>query len=412
MKFASALVSLTILYFVSAASGLAQDMPPNGNLAQMVTKLGKKLPTDVSISATNQPVAPACKLQRFDVTLSRGADRKYTYSILSDPDGPGASRRNVLAVSAGLAVDADGSARAYHPEDPTGSGTCTLTGDHNGGYYPSGGQVCAIDNFSDGGIAVFKGTTQVRDGDLADDWRQFWSLIRDKKLTPYDLARVSGMSFGYHYYFFYWKQRDMTVFFKDENVQRTSDGYPCTRGGKSRFAGYFVAATTLKHDSDHAGAEIFNPVAVAPAECQALRDIDAEMVPYFVIPGGTLGQATIGDVVVARVKTDGGERIVYGVAADEGPIRSFGEGSAALNQLLLSKTGPVINNAALDKLDISRTAVTILILGGTRQLLKGNFSRANIETVAHAEFVRWGRGADPAKRLNACIAEAKVNPRY
>lgn len=411
MQSACGLIWLTILYFVSPDAVLAQDIPSRGDLLQMTAKLGKKLPTVVSFLPTSQRVVPECKLQQFDVTLSRGGGRKYKYSILSDPDVPGAFRRNILAVTGGLAVDADGSPRAYHPQDPTGSGTCVLRAAGKAVYFPSAGQVCAIDSFSNGSIAVFKGTTQLKDRDLAGDWRQFWYLIRDKKLASYDLARVSDMSFGYSYYFFYWKQKEMTVFFRHENVPRTFDGYPCTRSNSSRFPGYFVAATSLKHDGDHTGAEVIDAAAVAPAECHALRNIDAEIVPYFVIPGGTLGHATIGDIIIARISTLGGDRIVYGVAADEGPIRSFGEGSVALNQMLLGRTGRVTNNAALNRLDIDSAPVTILVLGGTRHLLKGDFSRANIQTIASAEFARWGQGADPIKRLNACIAEAKVNPR-
>jgi hypothetical protein len=403
---------LSILLFILPESAFAQDMPTNGMLVQMISKLAKKLPSAVEFSATNQPVTSACKLQQFNVNLSRSTGAKFTYSILSDPDVLGSSRRNILAVITGLAVDADGSARAYHPEDPNGSGSCKLSSDRAGYYFPSGSGICALDTFADGGISVFRGVTRLRGSELADDWLQFWSLIRSRKLPSFDLTKISGTPIGFHYYFFYWKQKDMTVFFKDENVPRTAAGYPCTRSSKSRFPGYFVSATTLRHDGDHAGAEVVAPAAVAPPECQALRNIDAESTPYFVIPGGTLGQATIGDIVVARVKTDGGERIVYGVAADEGPIRSFGEGSAAFNQLLLGKTGPVINNAALDRLNIDGTPVTILILGATRHLLKGDFSRANIETIARAEFARWGgQGVDPTKRLNACIAQARVNPR-
>jgi hypothetical protein len=403
---------LSILLFILCEPAFAQDMPAKGNLSQMISKLDKRLPTDVEFSATDQPVVSACKLQQFNVKLSRSTGAQRTYSILSDPDVPGSSRRNILAVVNGRAVDADGSPRAYHPADPNGSGTCTLNSNHAGNHFPSGSGICALDTISDGGVAVFKGTTQLKDSELADDWRQLWSLIENRKLSSLDLTKVSGTFLGLHYYFFYWKQMDMTVFFKDENIRRTSDGYPCIRKSRSRFSGYFVSATSLNHDRDHAGAEVVDPSDVAPTECHALRDIDAETVPYFVIPGGTLGQAAIGDIVVARVKIGDNERIVYGVAADRGPIKRFGEGSVAFNQLLLGKTGPVINSAALDELDIRDIPVTVLILGGTRHLLKGDFSRANIETIGPAEFTRWGGpGTNPTKRLSACIAQAKVNGR-
>ena len=265
---------------------------------------------------------------------------------------------------------------------------------------------------------------------LKEDWLQFWSLIRERKLQSFDLEKVLGASFGYHYYGFYWKQKDMTAIFKDENVQRTADGYPCTRGAGSRYAGYFVAATTLRHGTDHAGGDFGRPSvlalasadasaadsatdrSIAPAECEAFRNINSETVAYFVIPGGTLGGAGIGDVVVARIKTGTGERYAYGVAADEGPIGKFGEGSILFNQQLLGKTGAVMNNRGLNALDIDHTPVAIAILGGTRDLLKGDFSQRNVERVAKAEFARWGGGGDPVRRFDACAAAATVIPRH
>lgn len=424
-------IGLFIVLFAWPGSGSAQDLsskdlPPN--LKDIASKLGKKRSTTVVFAPAGQATALACGLAPFNVTLSRGS-RSFTHAVLSEP-GDKARRKTIFVVTGGLASDADGSPRAYHPEDPTGSGTCTLSPGRDGSLVPSG-PACALDSFADGGIAVFKGTTQLKDSSLKEDWLQFWSLIRDRKLLSFDLAQVLGASFGYHYYGFYWKQKDMTAVFKDENVQRTADGYPCTRGAGSRYAGYFVAATTLRHTSDHAGADVGRPSlfalagadvagaessatghAVAPAECEAFRNIDSETVSYFVIPGGTLGEATIGDVVVARIKTNSGDRYAYGVAADEGPIGKFGEGSILFNQQLLGKTGAVMNNRGLNALDIDHTPVAIAILGGTRDLLKGDFSQANVERVAKAEFARWGGDTDPTKRMDACAAAASVIPRH
>jgi Fungal chitosanase of glycosyl hydrolase group 75 len=185
----------------------------------------------------------------------------------------------------------------------------------------------------------------------------------------------------------------------------------------------------LQHTVDHAGADVVRPSvfalaaanaadtaaagdAVAPAECQAFRNIDSETVAYYVIPGGTLGEASVGDIVVARVKTSAGDKYVYGVAADEGPIGKFGEGSILFNQKLLGKTGAVMNNRGLNMLDIDHTPVAVAILGGTRDLLKGDFSQGNVEKVARAEFARWGGGSDPERRMDACAAAAKVIPRH
>jgi hypothetical protein len=397
---------LTIVLMGWPVFSFGQDLPPN--LKAIASQLGKKRTTTVSFAASGQTTAPACGLAPFRVTLSRPVG-SATYSVLSEPADQ-ARRKTIFVLTNGLAVDADGSPRAYHPEDPSGTGSCTLAPGQNGALVPSG-PACALDQFSDGGIAVFKGTAPIKDGNLKQDWLQFWSLIRDRKLPSFDLDKVLGTTFGYHYYFFYWKEKDMTAFFKDENVQRTADGYPCTRGQPSRYAGYFVSATTLQHTLDHPGAETAAPSAIAPPECLALRNIDAETVPFFIIPGGTLGDATIGDVVVAHYKGPAGDRYVYGVAADEGPIGKFGEGSVLFNQRLLGKTGPVMNVKGVNAVDIEHANVAILILGGTRDLLKGDFSPGNVESVAKAEFARWGANAEPTKRFEACAAVATMNPR-
>jgi hypothetical protein len=426
------MIFVPIVLFVCSPSGFAKDLPTNDlppNLKDIASKLGKKRSTTVIFASAGPATAPACGLAPFQVTLSRGPSYSFTHAVLSEP-GDKARRKTIFVVTGGLASDADGSPRAYHPEDPTGTGSCTLSAGHDGSLVPSG-SACALDSFADGGIAVFKGTTQLKDSALKEDWLQFWSLIRDRKLASFDLEQVLGASFGYHYYGFYWKQKDMTAIFKDENVQRTADGYPCTRGASSRYAGYFVAATTLRHGADHAGADAVRPsvfalasadaraadssvasAAVAPAECEAFRNIDSETTAYFVIPGGTLGEAGIGDVVVARMRTSTGDRYAYGVAADEGPIRKFGEGSILFNQQLLGKRGAVMNNHGLNELDIDHTPVAIVILGGTRDLLKGDFSQRNVERVAKAEFARWGAGNEPEKRMDACAAAATVISRH
>lgn len=425
MTMFSRAICLLVVLLAWPVSGFTQDLPPN--LRDIAGHLGKKRATTVAFASAGPATAPACGLAPFNVTLSRGS-RSFTHAVLSEP-GDKVARKTIFVVTGGLASDADGSPRAYHPEDPTGSGSCTLSAGRDGSLVPSG-SACALDSFADGGIAVFKGTTQLKDSSLKEDWLQFWSLIRERKLKSFDLEKVLGASFGYHYYGFYWKQKDMTAIFKDENVQRTADGYPCTRGAGSRYAGYFVAATTLRHGTDHAGGDFGRPSvlalasadasaadsatdrSIAPAECEAFRNIDSETVAYFVIPGGTLGGAGIGDVVVARIKTGTGERYAYGVAADEGPIGKFGEGSILFNQQLLGKTGAVMNNRGLNALDIDHTPVAIAILGGTRDLLKGDFSQRNVERVAKAEFARWGGGGDPVRRFDACAAAATVIPRH
>jgi hypothetical protein len=166
---------------------------------------------------------------------------------------------------------------------------------------------------------------------------------------------------------------------------------------ESRHPGYFVAATSL------------NGNAPARADgCSPARYIDAEQIPFLVLPKGGFGGVGIGDVMVARMKRDGVERTIYGIVADAGPAHQLGEGSAALNAALLGRTRPLINMRDSWALDIEGSAVTTLVLGGTRDKFRGDYSRKNVEAVAKAEFTRWG-GADPLARLDACVARAKVN---
>ena len=113
--------------------------------------------------------------------------------------------------------------------------------------------------------------------------------------------------------------------------------------------------------------------------------------------------------MVARVNDHGIQRIVYGLVGDSGPGGRLGEGSIALAALLSGKTGPFINIRQIWDLDVSGRAISILILGGTRNLLNGNYSRGNIDTVARNEVARWANG-NVYDQLDACTAAATVNP--
>src|SRR5262249_13428336 len=111
--------------------------------------------------------------------------------------------------------------------------------------------------------------------------------------------------------------------------------------------------------------------------------------------------------------------VIYGVAGDTGPFDQFGEGSIAFNKQLLDDSQVVMNSKSIEALDIDLNALAkgepgtlaILILGGTKHLLDGNYSLPNIETVGRAQFASWGRkGGHALDRLNACVAAAPVNP--
>ncbi|MEA2909753.1 MAG: Fungal chitosanase of glycosyl hydrolase group 75 [Bradyrhizobium sp.] len=410
MKFASFLCAVA-LCLAAAQSASAQDRPSKPQLDRMISQLDKTSPSKATFTRSSAGASAQCGMPAYDMTVSRANGARHSFSVLSDQPTTAGSR-NVFAATQGLASDADGSPRAYHPRDPQGAGQCKVVLDAKGNAVVSDGQTCALDTLYDGGTLVFRGTSKITPTTASADWSNFWSLIASQKLPSFDLKTVSGVDLGYHYYFFYWKQADMTVFFKDENVQRTNQGYPCVRKSKSAFAGYFVSATTIKHQNDVRGAEAASADDIAPAECLALRNIDSEAVPYFVIPGGSLDGAAVGDVVVARLRSGPKDRLVFGVAADAGPIAKFGEGSVLFNQLLFQDTKPVVNNNGLNRLD-HRDPVAILILGGSGKSLNQNYTRDNIEKVAKAAFAKWGaeKNADPVKRFDACVAGAPVNPR-
>jgi hypothetical protein len=408
MKFA-ALPFAVGLCFAAEQPAFAQDRPSKPQLDRMISRLDRS-PSKATFARRPAGVSAQCGMPAYDMTISRANGARHAYSVLSEPLAAGS--RNVFAATQGLASDADGSPRAYHPRDPQGLGRCKVVLDSKGNAVVADGQTCALDTLYDGGTLVFRGTSKITPTNASPDWSNFWSLIASQKLPSFALKTVSSVDLGFHYYFFYWKQNDMTVFFKDENVQRTNQGYPCVRKSKSVFAGYFVSATTLKHANDVLGAETASPDDIAPAECLTLRNIDSEAVPYFVIPGGSLDGAAVGDVVVARLRAGPKDRLVFGVAADAGPIAKFGEGSVLFNQLLFRDTKPVVNNHGLNRLD-HRDPVAILILGGSGKALNQDYTRDNIETVAKAAFAKWGanKNADPVQRFDACVAAAPVNPR-
>jgi hypothetical protein len=318
-----------------------------------------------------------------------------------------------------MTVDADGATRAYHPDDPYGEGVCRRIARPDGSIRLDG--VCALDEFANGGIRLFVGARRAakidprkpaaKDAiDLAQEWKGVWPLIRDRVLKPIDLTALAGPDAPPGYYFFYWKERNLSVFFSRYIIPAANDGYPCMHGAESPYPGYFVVATTLQQ----------NGPARADG-CTPARFIDSERIPFFVLPSPALGHVEVGDIVVGRLKLGDLETMVYAIAADTGPFDQFGEGSIAFNKILLNRSDLVMNIRDVESVDIDlaalerkqdrRGSMAILVLGGTRKLLAGDYSRENIERVGRQEFARWSGGAAKAtSRLDACIAQADVNP--
>ncbi len=395
----------------------AQDIPPRELLDKIIPQLPKPLPpAKISFRPTNAAADDACRMQNFEMVLARedaGAPNKYSVLLDRQAEGAAAAPRQLLAVITRLAVDADGSERAYHPEDPYGHGVCERRQDAGGKVTLSG--ACALDDFSPSGIRVFLEDKRALLLDpnkppkqnvpsLAEAWKDVWPLIRDRKLKSHDLKSVAPHAPG-GYDMFYWKERKLTAFTKRAIIPSTRNGYPCVRGPESRHPGYFVAATTLTR-----------PGVVRADGCEPSSFIDAAEVPFFVLPGGDFGHIEIGDIVIGHFKGDRAERVAFGIAADAGPIEQFGEGSIAFNQILRGKAGePVMNVKDVNALDIDsdflkgeNATLAILVLGGTKKLLGGNYSRENIERIGREELARWNGGGERlTARLNACVAKAK-----
>src|SRR5262249_52930179 len=313
--------SAGILFFVSFGillcvdSVWSQDVPPSDVLNTIIPQLRKKLPgTDISfqLPVNDGDSNKICGMQLSNMTVARGTEHHTFRVLIEPPTGLPIVPKQVLARITRLTVDADGSTRSYHPEDPDGVGICNEVLQPGGSTALQG--ICALDDISNAGIRLFLGTKRIMKNDpkknsglsvsdLAKEWTSVWPLIRDKTLKPVNLKMIAGPQAPDGYYLFYWKQRELTVFFNKDNIPPTRDGYPCLHGTESRFPGYFITGTTLNQRG-----------SVRADGCMPSRYIDSEQAPFFVLPGNSFGHVEIGDIVVGHIKTGSRERVIYGVA--------------------------------------------------------------------------------------------------
>jgi hypothetical protein len=391
----------------------AQDVPPPKVLSAIAAQFSKRFPaTTVSFSALGQQFAEQCQMTPATMTTARDTRRRDFPVLVDGQRGAGAEPRDILARVTRLTVDADGSSRSYHPDDPLGEGVCTISDGRDGRRIFHG--VCAVDSLASGGFRLFLDATRLakiaktpKGPDLAEEWKKIWPLIRERKIRAFNLGAVAAEKALERYYGFHDRTQNLTAIFNREIIPADSEGYPCRHGAASPHAGYFISATTLS-----------SPQANAKDSCTSTAFIDAEHVPFFVLPAGRLGQAGVGDVVVDYLNVEGQERLAYGIAADTGPFDQFGEGSIAFNQRLLGDTKAVMNVKGVYGVDIDlkRSArgkeqpavMAILVLDATKHLLKEDYSVRNVEQIARQEFARWGGGVEPAlRRLKACAAVAR-----
>jgi hypothetical protein len=400
------------LAFAPTVSAEAQDVPPPKVLSAIAAQFSKRFPaTHVSFSGLGQRADNQCEMSPATMTTARDT-RRRSFPVLVDGQRAGAEPKDILVRVTRLTVDADGSGRSYHPDDPFGEGVCTISEGRDGQRIFHG--VCAVDNLASGGFRLFLDATRLtknakapKGSDLAEEWKKIWPLVREKKIRAFNLGTLAGEKALERYYGFHDRTQNLTAIFNREIIPADGEGYPCRHGAASPHAGYFISATTLS-----------SPQADAKDSCTSTAFIDAEHVPFFVLPAGRLGQVGVGDVVVGYLNVEGQERLAYGIAADTGPFDQFGEGSIAFNQRLLGDTKAVMNVKGVYGVDIDLKArerareksavMAILVLGATKHLLKEDYSARNVEQIARQEFARWGGGAERAlRRFRECAAVAK-----
>lgn len=270
------LPSIIAITFTFSTLSHAQDVPPRDMLDAILAQLPKKLPAgDVNFRLSAATLTnKSCRMEPAEMTTSLGPD-SHTFSVLVDPlENAAIKPKELLARIDQITVDADGAARAYHPEDPYGQGVCKRLKRRNGRPILTG--VCALDEFSNAGIRVFSGSQQAvkpdpsnglsHDApDLAQEWAKIWPLIRDRTLKPIDLTSIAGADAPGGYYLFYLKERNLSAFFSRYIIPESRDGYPCVHGAESPHPGYFVAATSLSQSGP-----------VRSDGCEPARYIDAE----------------------------------------------------------------------------------------------------------------------------------------
>jgi hypothetical protein len=379
------------LSFSSGAS--AQDVPPKDVLADIVRQITVH-PASIAFEPRSGSIGGTCGLQPAQMNLSRNGHVARSFSVLVDRTSGANAPHEFFVTLKRVAVDADGSGRAYHPEDPFGRGVCQRTTGSDG--KPALIGICPLDEFSSGGIHLYKGAQRLSGEAFTSSWKAIWPGISNRSIRPVTLAEAYGHGVEDKYYFFYWHERGLLALFRDNIVPKDNSGYPCRYGAADGPRnGYFVSSTTLENGSP------------ARADgCAVHRYLDAEAVPYVVLPLGGFGQVRVGDVAI--VQSNG--RTVYAIVGDEGPGTKLGEGSIALNAKLLGKSSdPLLTMKDTWAIDIQGHAVSLLVLGGTNKSLKGDYSPQNIETVARQELKRWNGDGDVMARFEACRTAAHPN---
>jgi len=402
------IIAVAILFGYPATAASAQQKPSEADLASIIEQLSShhREGSRVEFVDIDAAISRTCRMNVAAMKVSRGGDSKSFPVLVDRPGGP-SDIRQIFAKLGRITVDADGGGRAYHGEDPFG--TCTNSPDQP----PK--RICALDNFANGGMRLFAGATRLKRPDpkseaaeapaFLPNWRELWPLIRDRKLVPLPLWTIGAPEGPRDFNLIHWSERNLTFAFNTKIIPADRNGFPCRYGPDSEYSGYFISATTFKKRS-----------RTRADGCKPQQYLDSERVPFLVVPTEKFGGIDLGDIAIGFLKTPDALRIAYGIAGDTGPYDHFGEGSIAFNKALLDEHRTIENAADADSLDINLAeparlhlegaSMAVLVLGGTKRLLGGDYSAANIRRVGEAQLKRWISAAPGEGRLNACIEAA------
>jgi hypothetical protein len=401
MKISASFLALLLSATWPATVPAAQDRPDDSDLDGIVRQLtSRKRPAATAEFASRAQAEPApdtCGMSPALLTTKRGSDSK-SFQVALQSRAVAAATEVLLVRPSRLTVDADGAARAYHPEDPLAE----CAGGNDGHH------ACALDNVANAGMRLFRGGERLKASwaapldearlDFERSWRDIWQLMKDRKLKPFRLSNVVGPDGPKGYNLFHWSERNLTLALKTEIVPQTKDGYPCMAAGNGSL-GYFISATTLTL-----------PSRARKDGCRPQRFVDSERIPFVVLPAERLGGVALGDIVVGVLKREDDYRIVFGIAGDTGSFDRFGEASIAFNSALLGRSTPPTGGREVDRLDIKAPGggyIALLAFGGTSRLVGKQLSAERIARIGSKIFSEWNVGDNlRGGRLERCLSTA------
>jgi hypothetical protein len=233
---------------------------------------------------------------------------------------------NVHGFVAGLAIDVDGSPRAYHPDN------------------------IGLDYLANAGMPVLDSGRKlsIRDPDWQRTWKAYYARAREERFR-------GPTRFVWH------------------GVVASGQNEPVVQGPGDPAPGFYVSQTSL---FDRGIADRTNP----------RRYVDSCEIPYIALPPSVLAATGVAMGDLAAVQRPDTGALAFAIVADVGPATQLGEGSVKLAQLL--GHNPIRpGNPPRAILGLSRDVIYLLFSGsGTGDVMR----LEEIETKGAALLEAWG----------------------